>query len=420
MANVYLIFNFLLLPLGILAYMGGLGVGLAAGFICLLFFLFYVFYVNAQFISVVPTFFAFGITPIGLGVLRTVTDKIKSSLSEELKESEKTTEVLRDKDIRLDSELRKLDTEVSEIASLYEITKAMSATLLFNDIFQIFSEFLKRNFRFIACKLILIKQDREGCAIEKVYKIEEGPSNVVAPELVDIEILNEISKAKRIIYWQDFIAIPLIAQNRIIGILNVEGLEEEALEKFLIVSRQFSLEIEKVRLYETVQELAITDGLTGISVRRYFLERLQEEFERSLKHNFKLSFLMIDLDYFKECNDKFGHLVGDVILKEVARVLKQNIREIDLLGRYGGEEFSLFLPETDKDGALLVGERLRGVISNRTFKAYDETLRMTISIGVSTFPYDTQTSTELIEYADQALYEAKAQGRNRVVAFKGN
>ena len=424
------ILNFSLLPLCILTYMEGFGPGALGAGICILFFLFYIFHINVKFDSVLPNLLAFVMAPIVLGALRYASKGMEYSMAKDLDSAEKETEALRNREAKLTGELKELDEKVSEIASLYEVTKEMSSTLLFGDIFHIFSEFLKKNFKFTTCKLILLIQGQGEKTIEKVYKIETPLDNghltqqaasldIAKPELIDIEILNEVSKEKKVIFWEDFIAIPLITQGIVIGVLNVEGLDSEMLEKFLIVSRQFSLEIEKVQLYETVQESAVTDGLTGIFVRRYFLEMFKEEFKRSFRYNFKLSLLMIDLDHFKECNDKFGHLVGDAILKEVTGVLRQNVREIDLLGRYGGEEILILLPETDQKGAVLVAQRLREAISNQTFKAYDELLKMTISIGVSTFPDDAALDTELIESADQALYEAKRQGRNQVVCKKG-
>lgn len=407
--------NLSLLPLGALTYLEGLIFGLLGGIFCIVCFLFFGFYANVKFISVLPTLFAFVATPFALGLLRNVFEGMESEMARGIDRSGKEVEGIKKEEEDLGEGLKALDKQVSAIASLYEITKEMSSTLLFGDIFKIFSEFLKANFKFAACKLILIAQGQENETIEKVYKLETGLPNVIDPELVDIDILSEVSKVKKVIFWEDFIAIPLVSQDRIIGVLNVEGLNEAALEKFLITSRQFSLAIEKVRLYETVQALAITDGLTGVFVRRYFLEMLKEEFERSFRHHFKLSFIMIDLDMFKQYNDKFGHLVGDVILKEVAKTLKQNVREIDLLGRYGGEEFSLLLPETDKDGAILVAERLRNAVASQNFKAYDEAINITISGGVATFPDDVSSNADLIEFADHALYEAKAQGRNRII-----
>lgn len=389
------IFNFCILPLGILAYMEGLWLGLAGAGVCLLIFLWHVFFLSVEPVSVFPAIAVFCITPLALTALRKVSGERRAFFSKELENSEKIVDGLKARSIKLNTGLKELDEKISEIAGLYEMTKNMSSSLLFDEIFRIFREFLKKNFKFKICRLSLLNKDEKISG--NVYEIKDMPGPG---------------------YGTARLEIPLKSQNRVIGMLNVEGLDDGALEKFLIVSKQFSLEIEKARLYEAVQELAITDGVTGIFVRRYFLEMLKEEFERSLKHKFKLSFLMVDLDYFKECNDRFGHLIGDIILKEISKVLRYNIREVDLIGRYGGEEFSLLLPETDKTNAKLVAERLREGVANQDFRAYDEVIRMTISAGISTFPDDAKTIPELIEFADKALYEAKARGRNKVVAFE--
>jgi diguanylate cyclase (GGDEF)-like protein len=123
---------------------------------------------------------------------------------------------------------------------------------------------------------------------------------------------------------------------------------------------------------------------------------------------------MLDLDHFKEKNDNFGHLVGDVILREVAHILKSNLREIDIIGRYGGEEFTIVLAGTGRNGALQVAERIRENIASAVFKAYDEVVSTTVSIGVSVFPDDGANIDSLIEAADKALYKAKETGRNRI------
>ena len=150
---------------------------------------------------------------------------------------------------------------------------------------------------------------------------------------------------------------------------------------------QLALEAKKVSLYERVQTLAITDGLTNIYVRRHFLERLNEEVARSRRHHLKLSVLMIDIDHFKQCNDTYGHLVGDIILRDIVRIMKEQVRQIDLVGRYGGEEFVIALPDTNKASAGGIAERLRQSIEKHEFKAYDETITTTVSIGLATYFY---------------------------------
>lgn len=309
---------------------------------------------------------------------------------------EKTTDVFKTREEQLKLELKRLDGEVSEIAGLYELTRAMSTKLLFEEVFTEFSDFLGKNFRFASCSLTLGQNDNAAQGRQKAYTI-----NALKPSAQ--EPVNR--------------QIQLMSQERVIGVLDVEGLEKADIEKFMIVARQFSLEMEKAQLYETVQELAITDGLTGVFVRRYFIEKFREELQRASAHRTRAAFLMIDLDYFKETNDRFGHLIGDTMLRDVARVLKQNVREIDLVGRYGGEEFCVLLPETDKAGAARAAERLRSAVAFQEFMIYDEIAKATISAGVSVFPDDSEKMNELIEFADKALYQAKAGGRNKVVMF---
>jgi diguanylate cyclase (GGDEF)-like protein len=125
---------------------------------------------------------------------------------------------------------------------------------------------------------------------------------------------------------------------------------------------------------------------------------------------------MIDIDHFKNINDQYGHLVGDVILKQVAQIIKKNVRELDLVGRYGGEEFGVLLIETDDSGALYVAERIRAAVAEKEFKAYDESLRVTLSIGCSTLSDKARDVASLIETADAALYKAKHEGRNKVMS----
>ncbi len=175
--------------------------------------------------------------------------------------------------------------------------------------------------------------------------------------------------------------------------------------------------LERIELYDKLQELSIHDSLTKAYNRRYFMERFFEEFERSKKFNLSLSFLMIDIDNFKKVNDIYGHLVGDSVLKEITRILRDNIRQIDFLARFGGEEFAISLPETDKTGAIGVAERINSRISGQRINVYDEILAVSVSIGIATFPENTLYPDVLIEIADKALYKAKVSGRNRVCWF---
>jgi len=199
-----------------------------------------------------------------------------------------------------------------------------------------------------------------------------------------------------------------------VGYLAISRIREEDREKLAILAQQFLLGLKRAILYHKVQELAITDSLTKLFSRRYLLERLSEEVERAKKFNYNFSFLMLDIDHFKDYNDRYGHLVGDAILREVAYILKENTRQIDLAGRYGGEEFSAILTETDKNQAGYVAERIRLAIEQKVINAYDEHLKVTISIGIAVFPENASSSSDLVDKADKALYHSKQAGRNRV------
>ena len=218
--------------------------------------------------------------------------------------------------------------------------------------------------------------------------------------------------------YKDHTVIPLKIDTNHIGYLAASGIAEQDSDRFNILANQFLLGIRRSMLYQQVQELAIMDGLTGILSRRYFLERFAEELERSRQFNYPLSFVMIDIDHFKDYNDRYGHLVGDVILREVARTIKESLRQIDLIGRYGGEEFAVVLTETDREGALFAAERIRQALEVKVIKAYDENLKVTLSVGISMFPAQGQAVTALIEKSDQALYKAKESGRNRVCVYE--
>jgi len=194
--------------------------------------------------------------------------------------------------------------------------------------------------------------------------------------------------------------------------LTYEQMNRE-LQKAIAKAEQLAAELQEAN--KKLKEQAVTDGLTQLYNHRFFFDLLEKEFAKSQRHKLPLSCIMLDIDYFKIFNDTYGHKQGDLVLSEVARILRETVREGDIVARYGGEEFSAILPKTEKDAARVVAERIRSNIENTAFPGNLEKGQVTISLGTSTMKnneYDT--ASELVESADQALYKAKENGRNRV------
>ena len=175
--------------------------------------------------------------------------------------------------------------------------------------------------------------------------------------------------------------------------------------KYLIKSRDF----------EQQYKLATTDGLTELYNHRYFQEQIRMQIEQSKRYNHNFSLIIIDIDFFKKFNDTFGHQSGDAVLRQVAQTLKKNVRATDIVCRYGGEEMSIILPNTGKDEAFSTAQKICERVASKKFKlAGDKETNVTISLGVSTFPYDGDNAPAIIEAADKRLYNAKNNGRNQV------
>ena len=219
------------------------------------------------------------------------------------------------------------------------------------------------------------------------------------------------------------VSVPLIRGDRTIGVIalygrsTLEPFEQEDAETLSSFAGQASVAIENVLLHQETQQLSITDGLTGVWNRRYLEMTLRKEIERAQRFGRPLSVLMLDIDRFKRVNDRYGHQRGDEVLIEITRRILGEIRgNIDVVGRYGGEEFVILLPETPTGGARVVAEKIRTAIRDEAFVGSStEPIAVTVSMGIATYPEDGATAEELIRKADEAMYRAKAGGRDRVV-----
>lgn len=214
------------------------------------------------------------------------------------------------------------------------------------------------------------------------------------------------------------IITPILHERRVIGTLRVNASKPESftnddLRLLDTIAVLASSALSNAALYEKTEELAIKDSLTNLYVRRYFFDRFKEEHRRALLTHRPLSLLMCDLDHFKDCNDRYGHAIGDLMLIEFAKILKNSV-ENAVLGRYGGEEFTVLLPETSLEDALKIAEKIRAATHQSPFMIRRERIAMSVSIGVANFPQDALDLESLVQKSDQALYQAKRMGRNRV------
>ncbi len=215
------------------------------------------------------------------------------------------------------------------------------------------------------------------------------------------------------------LGLPLLIQDQAIGWVLVLDMGEGHLEardfsNLRILCTQIAIGLEKATLYDRLQRLSITDGLTGMHVHRYFQSRLDDEVKRAERYKEPLALIMMDIDHFKRFNDTHGHLGGDAVLKAVAQVLRDGLGPSELAARYGGEEFALVLPRADKAAALSRAESLRQAVKAMQVDFDGQRLSVTISLGVSAYPADAMTKKGLIEAADQALYASKSGGRDQV------
>ena len=177
-------------------------------------------------------------------------------------------------------------------------------------------------------------------------------------------------------------------------------------------------DVTEIAEYERLlEEMNHRDSLTGVFNRRFFSSRLKEEFERSKRYNRPISMMMIDLDFFKLVNDTYGHQCGDFVLKSVCDTFLSSLRRVDVLARFGGEEFCCVLPETSFENSLLVAERIRSQVEAASYMYEGQPVKVTVSIGVPQPPGPTDTHETFLKNADTALYKAKASGRNKVAVF---
>jgi diguanylate cyclase (GGDEF)-like protein/PAS domain S-box-containing protein len=220
--------------------------------------------------------------------------------------------------------------------------------------------------------------------------------------------------------WRGVMVVPLMARDHILGAIALADAAENRkfdqsdVRLILLFAHQAAIAIENAQLFEKIQLLAETDELTQTNNRRQLFALGEQEFNHAKRYQHPLSVLMLDIDDFKKINDQYGHATGDIVLYELAQYCQNNIRDVDILGRYGGEEFVIIMPSTNLDQGCELAERLRAHVKANPIPTKNTSLQITISIGVVEATLETPNLAALIDQADTALYKAKEKGKNRV------
>lgn len=243
------------------------------------------------------------------------------------------------------------------------------------------------------------------------------------------ELISELNEKKDIIISEDKKTgvFPLISEENITGCIvahsTIDKLTNDEINYISELTKQSSITIERANVYSEILKNATMDALTGLNNRRQFEVRLKEEYSSANRQNTPLCAIMIDIDFFKKFNDTYGHAIGDTVLRTTANVIKEQLREYDIPSRYGGEEFCILLPQTNIDEAKIVAERLRTSVENKKIEIQTNKneqikhISVTISVGLAQLDIKDMAD-DLYMKADRALYEAKEQGRNRVVVYE--
>lgn len=353
--------------------------------------------------------------------------------------------LLEDKNQEIERTNQELRIHLREISMLLQLNQVMNSTLevgvMFDRTLNLLRDFLGSS----NLVLFLYQTETEELTARKVvgdeaikyagaaFKLSEGVTGVAA-QSKELLYVADIGKEERYLHYKStsrdqgsLVSAPIIAKERLLGVLNlhkpeIAAFNETDLQLIRATTNQLAVAIENSQLYEKTRLLSNTDELTKIPNRRYFQTILRREFAHAQRFNSPFSVILIDIDHFKHYNDTFGHLNGDLTLTRVATILLQNTRGIDLVARFGGEEFIILLSNTDKEGAYLVAEKLRNAVAAEEFHLTGDSdaqppEKVSISLGIAAYPIDSNGLETLVEKADRALYAAKAAGRNRTVCW---
>ena len=333
-----------------------------------------------------------------------------------------------------------LDRELNEAKIACQVNKILSSDLDYKQTINAVIELIESSVDYHFCGLLILDTIQEAELIVSIkypaseYDLASFKSKVVDTyyQLLGYNILLErillnrtgpatlVKERNENNVLNSFYALPLNIKEKNLGLLALSHSRQDAFnpdEKKLIsiIAEQSVIAINNAVLHKKIKSLSITDGLSGLYCYRFFQERLDDELVRARRYQEPLGLIMMDIDGFKQVNDAWGHQTGDRVLKQIAKILKEMCREVDIISRYGGEEFAVILPETNIEGTFYLAERIRKAIKNFEFTSLssDETIKLTVSCGVASFPDSAKDKEKLIKKADDALYKAKNEGKDK-------
>ncbi len=354
--------------------------------------------------------------------------------------------VLKEKDTY--TENKKLQTEIDiakkEISFFEDVGKALTSSMELDDILVTIMKKTKEMTNAEAWSVLLIDEETGDLVFEKTdskkapkmkkYRLKqgEGIAGWVAREGVPV-IVPDVSRDERFSPAMDkklhfktksLMCVPIKSQDRVIGVLEVvnkktgEQFTKDDLDLLMKLIDQTALAIERTSLYQKMEELALTDDLTKLFNTRYLNRTIEMEIQRSNRYRTSISLIFIDIDYFKNVNDQHGHLVGSKLLVEMGQLIIKGLRSIDIVARYGGDEFVVVLPQTSPKAAAQIAERIRAAVEQNVFlKKEGYSLRITASFGVASYPDNAKSKEDLLRMADEAMYRVKYTTRNGVYAI---
>lgn len=266
----------------------------------------------------------------------------------------------------------------------------------------------------------------------EIVKAVEDEKTVLIHDVAADSVLSEFKDSLIRLGVRAIMVVPIRYSEKDMGALYLRAskrekrFSEKEIKVCQIISNMAAVALNNARLFNIIKEekallekMAVTDDLTGLYNHRFFVRRLTEEFKRSKRYGNPISCAMIDIDDFKKINDTYGHQNGDIILQEVAKVIKNSVRETDVVARYGGEEFAVILPHSDHESARNLAGRIREAVKHYRSDILKRGASVTVSIGVSTYPHSgVKDMDDLISRADEGLYRAKGSGKDRVTGYE--